>query len=365
MEGELICNYAKCRKPLNTTAWVTSCSHIFCDEDGSREFDKGLVCPACNTNLPQRFDIVKVQMNPDEAYKSMVLAGLRPEYIMEVCNRALSFWNYQSFQQKCYFEHQASRCNAKVAHAEQKLRQMSNALNEEKNANKMKIAEIQKETENWKGRCREASDKLNDKSRQHQKLQMMYDGLRRQLTSGQFAKQSGSNSGAPYVAGNQNSNNGDRGYSYMDAFDATAPGVINPRSNQQGIGLVGYTPTTAARSPGMQRSGQFPRSPSARRINSSYADGSAMPPSTPARGGSLTKSPPSVQMDICQQSTPRSNLQTPSRRIAGGVKSVYMGLQGTPSVNSVHSQPPRKPSRAPPIRPHTPGSMFGSRRRQG
>ena len=84
-----------------------------------------------NTELPNKFDVVRVDLQPSEQYKSvrpvvhtasdgklgrglgtrlhittlhvhshtcthkMVLAGLRPEVIMEICSRAVSFWTYQ------------------------------------------------------------------------------------------------------------------------------------------------------------------------------------------------------------------------------------------------------------------------------
>ena len=75
-----------------------------------------------NTELPNKFDVVRVDLQPSEQYKSvrlvvhtcmsitththnlfhihahihkMVLAGLRPEVIMEICSRAISFWTYQ------------------------------------------------------------------------------------------------------------------------------------------------------------------------------------------------------------------------------------------------------------------------------
>lgn len=41
MDSELICNYKMCRKPLSTgMAWTTSCSHIFCNEDGENILGK-------------------------------------------------------------------------------------------------------------------------------------------------------------------------------------------------------------------------------------------------------------------------------------------------------------------------------------
>ena len=75
-----------------------------------------------NTELPNKFDVVRVDLQPSEQYKSvrpvvhtcmgieyiyslststdtcthkMVLAGLRPEVVMEICSRAVSFWTYQ------------------------------------------------------------------------------------------------------------------------------------------------------------------------------------------------------------------------------------------------------------------------------
>ncbi|XP_077865951.1 E3 ubiquitin-protein ligase CCNB1IP1-like, partial [Saccoglossus kowalevskii] len=92
---DLVCNFKKCRKRLSAFAWVTSCSHIFCDEDGSREFNKTYSCPACETSLSGKFDIVRIDLNPIEQYKSMVLAGQRPEVVMEIASRALAFWSYQ------------------------------------------------------------------------------------------------------------------------------------------------------------------------------------------------------------------------------------------------------------------------------
>lgn len=33
-EAELRCNFKHCRKAIEGMAWVTACSHVFCDEDG-------------------------------------------------------------------------------------------------------------------------------------------------------------------------------------------------------------------------------------------------------------------------------------------------------------------------------------------
>lgn len=56
-------------------------------------------CLVCDHALSGKLDIVRVDLNPSEAYKSMVLCGLHPEIIMDICSRALNFWIFQNRQE--------------------------------------------------------------------------------------------------------------------------------------------------------------------------------------------------------------------------------------------------------------------------
>lgn len=145
-EMNLICNYKKCRVVLNALAWVTSCSHIFCDNDGNRTFNREKKCPCCNEVLNRRLDIVQINLNPDESFKSvcisiqnncflkfffflmvknaviftyifaffkMILCGLRPDVVMDISLRAVSFWNYQMTQEKIIQTTNIKRLQAK------------------------------------------------------------------------------------------------------------------------------------------------------------------------------------------------------------------------------------------------------------
>uniref|UniRef100_A0AAY4BHV7 RING-type domain-containing protein n=1 Tax=Denticeps clupeoides TaxID=299321 RepID=A0AAY4BHV7_9TELE len=95
-EDSLFCNFPKCRAKLIGFAWVTSCSHAFCDQHGAGEFSRSpAICPACSSALSGKLDIVRTELSPSEEYKAMVLAGLRPETILDITARALAFWNYQ------------------------------------------------------------------------------------------------------------------------------------------------------------------------------------------------------------------------------------------------------------------------------
>ena len=95
-DDTLLCNFPKCRSKLCGFAWVTACSHAFCDQHGSGEFSRSpAICPACSSALSGKLDIVRTELSPSEEYKAMVLAGLRPETVLDISARALAFWTYQ------------------------------------------------------------------------------------------------------------------------------------------------------------------------------------------------------------------------------------------------------------------------------
>jgi E3 ubiquitin-protein ligase CCNP1IP1 len=71
---DLVCNNKRCRKRLTASAWITSCSHAFCDEDADQTFlstEDNIICPACKTHLPEKHDIIKVDLNPPDKFKSV------------------------------------------------------------------------------------------------------------------------------------------------------------------------------------------------------------------------------------------------------------------------------------------------------
>ncbi|XP_075884464.1 E3 ubiquitin-protein ligase CCNB1IP1 isoform X2 [Nelusetta ayraudi] len=126
----LLCNFPKCRIKLSGFAWVTACSHVFCDQHGSGEFSRSpAICPACSSTLSGKLDIIRTELSPSEDYKAMVLAGLRPDIVLDISARALAFWTYQMM-------------------------------------------------EDYKRKYSEVSERLMERNRQYQKLQGLYDSLR-------------------------------------------------------------------------------------------------------------------------------------------------------------------------------------------
>lgn len=56
------------------------------------------LCSLVKTPLTETDAIVYTELNPSEDYKSSVLAALRPEIVLDIASRALSFWTYVDFR---------------------------------------------------------------------------------------------------------------------------------------------------------------------------------------------------------------------------------------------------------------------------
>ncbi|XP_068777820.1 E3 ubiquitin-protein ligase CCNB1IP1 [Struthio camelus] len=178
-EDLLLCNYRKCRAKLAGYAWVTACSHIFCDPHGSGEFSRSpAVCPACGSALSGKLDIVRTELSPSEEYKAMVLAGLRPEVVLDISSRALAFWTYQVHQERLYQEYAFSQAEGRLRQAERACAQRLQGKEAEVAAVKSEVASLKRVLEEYKGKFTALSERLMERNRQYQKLQGLYDGLR-------------------------------------------------------------------------------------------------------------------------------------------------------------------------------------------
>eukprot|EP00800_Vazella_pourtalesii_P001949 TRINITY_DN11804_c0_g1_i1.p1 TRINITY_DN11804_c0_g1~~TRINITY_DN11804_c0_g1_i1.p1 ORF type:complete len:281 (-),score=50.12 TRINITY_DN11804_c0_g1_i1:63-905(-) len=182
MESELVCNFAKCRKSLGSFGWITSCSHVFCDEHGNLEFNRSSNkrCPACKTDVNGKYNIVRADLHPTEEYKSMALAGQRPEVVMEICSRAVALWMYQSTQEKLYHEYSARQAKEKACDLEQYYEKQIVDTKTELNVVQMQLNGSKKDNEELKKKLSIVSDKLMERTRHCHKLQSNNDSLKRQ-----------------------------------------------------------------------------------------------------------------------------------------------------------------------------------------
>lgn len=173
MDVELHCNNVQCRQLLSNSgrACVTTCSHIFCLNCANAFFSKALVCPACESSLNQPDDIVMTELSPSEDYKSSVLAGLRPEIIMDICTRAISFYSYQTQQEANFQDLMFRNGEDKYNNLEQQYNQVVRDATSELRVLREKCKTLQKEHEMERRKNQEIADNLSEKTRQFIKLQ--------------------------------------------------------------------------------------------------------------------------------------------------------------------------------------------------
>lgn len=180
---EIVCNFRKCRKSLSNQAWVTTCSHAFCVEHGKREFkrtaENSLTCPACGTELRDKFDVIQADLRPNETFKSIVLAGMRPDTIMDIAMRAMSFWAYQVEQETLYQESVAKHSREKLQCMEEINTLNIQKLKAELDTCKRKITNLQAECSKKSKQAEDLKAQLEDKSRKVQKLTFQLDAQKR------------------------------------------------------------------------------------------------------------------------------------------------------------------------------------------
>ncbi|KAF9192194.1 cyclin B1 interacting protein 1, E3 ubiquitin protein ligase [Haplosporangium sp. Z 11] len=103
---------------------------------------------------------------------SSILSGLRPEVIMEICTRAISFWTYQTSQEAKYQEMTRKSLEDKLSLVEKQLQRMTRDVN-------IELSALQKDVEQERRKSADLSEKLDEKTRQLSKLQALYDQQKR------------------------------------------------------------------------------------------------------------------------------------------------------------------------------------------
>ncbi|KAI7824675.1 hypothetical protein BC939DRAFT_515604 [Gamsiella multidivaricata] len=181
--------------------------YIFCVACANKAFGAALVCPACEASLTQQDDVVFVELNPGQEYRSSILSGLRPEVIMEICTRAISFWTYQTSQEAKYQEMIQKTLEDKLSLCEKQQQRMIREVNAELNGFRNKMNSLQKDLEQEKRKTADFSEQLDEKSRLLSKFQTLYERQKRRPLFADMPKYSHqtqerdamlSNTGDPY-----------------------------------------------------------------------------------------------------------------------------------------------------------------------
>jgi len=111
---KLSCNNLTCRTSLSFgPVWVTLCGHIFCDRCGTDCFTNKS-CISCRDILGQYSIARKKSLNFGEEWKKLILAGLPPDTVMEVCTSAIQFYQNQTGSEVNLVEEKLRRMKGKL-----------------------------------------------------------------------------------------------------------------------------------------------------------------------------------------------------------------------------------------------------------
>ncbi|EIN10806.1 hypothetical protein PUNSTDRAFT_65101 [Punctularia strigosozonata HHB-11173 SS5] len=121
MDTELKCNRLTCRKTITDKAVVTSRRTSIVVDCANELFNDSRLCPACETSLTEPDDVVVSTLSPSNDYKTSVLSGLSPALILDICSRAISFWQYQTHQEYAFQQAVFRNVNAKTTELQKQL----------------------------------------------------------------------------------------------------------------------------------------------------------------------------------------------------------------------------------------------------
>ncbi|KAI6151831.1 hypothetical protein BKA82DRAFT_2901892 [Pisolithus tinctorius] len=172
MDTDLKCNHLNCRKPLIDKAVVTTCSHIFCVECANELFNASRLCPACESSLTEPDDVVVCSLHPTDDYKTSVLSGLSPSIIVEICSRALSFWQYQIHQESSFQQAVSRNLNDRNAQLQKQLENVIREANGEIRLLGDKITELERDLELERRKVRELQDTSREREKEYQRLKV-------------------------------------------------------------------------------------------------------------------------------------------------------------------------------------------------
>ncbi|KAF8491415.1 hypothetical protein JB92DRAFT_2753000, partial [Gautieria morchelliformis] len=135
-------------------------------------FSTAQICPACEAPLNEPDDVVIASLRPTNDYKTSVLSGLSPAVILEICGRAIAFWQYQVHQEGSYQQAILKSLNDKNSQISKQLENVVREANGELNLMNNKVAGLERELELERRKNRDVQAVSREKDKEYQKLKV-------------------------------------------------------------------------------------------------------------------------------------------------------------------------------------------------
>ncbi|KAJ4835791.1 E3 ubiquitin-protein ligase CCNB1IP1 [Turnera subulata] len=168
-----------CWRELEGRAVSTTCGHLFCTEDAGKILASNeATCPICDQVLSRSL-LMPVDINPNDEWINMVMAGISPQILMKSAYCSVMFYIGQKelemqYKMKRIIAQCQQKCEAMQEKFTEKLEEVHNAY--QKVAKRCQMME--QEIETLSKDKQELQEKLSEKARQKRKLDEMYDQLR-------------------------------------------------------------------------------------------------------------------------------------------------------------------------------------------
>jgi len=117
-------------------------------------------------------------LRPTNDYKTSVLSGLSPAVILEICGRAIAFWQYQIHQEGSYQQAVLKSLNDKNSQISKQLENVVREANGELNLLNNKLAGLEHELELERRKARDAQASSREKDKEYQKLKNQFDKVK-------------------------------------------------------------------------------------------------------------------------------------------------------------------------------------------
>ncbi|KAH6775532.1 RING/U-box superfamily protein [Perilla frutescens var. hirtella] len=175
------CN--SCWQELEGRAIITTCGHLLCPEDANKIISNDGACPICDQVLSKSL-MKAVEINPNDEWINMAMAGVSPQILMKSAYRSVSFYIGQRDLEMQYKMNKIvaqcrQKCEAMQEKCREKLEQVYTAYQKMTKRCQM----LEQERENLSKDKQELQEKFAEKCRQKRKLDEMYDLARTEVES--------------------------------------------------------------------------------------------------------------------------------------------------------------------------------------
>ncbi|KZO98027.1 hypothetical protein CALVIDRAFT_51396 [Calocera viscosa TUFC12733] len=124
-------------------------------------------------------------LRPTNDYKTTVLAGLNPVTILEICGRAISFWNYQVSQENSFQHAMFKNANEKMAQMQKHLDNVIREANGQISLLQDKVGGLERELELERRRAFDLQEVSRERDKDYQKLKTQLDKYKRKAVLSQ------------------------------------------------------------------------------------------------------------------------------------------------------------------------------------